>query len=421
MPESAGAPQGRNQSATAHTQAAEPEPPAAPTTSRGVLVALIGSQVGLHGAMTGLRMAAPLQALDDGHSAWRVGVLLALFAAAPVLTALATGRMTDRHGYHRPARLAGIVTVLGILFAVGATWLDGLARFGALAIAACLVGAGANVVMIAVQRTAGAAARNSVERVRLFSWLGLAPAMANVIGPVTLGFVIDLAGFRAAYATALVMPAAAWWCMRRVPRSARPVPARGQGGQTRRSLELLAAPGVRRLLVVNWLLSTCWDVHAFAVPILGHGLGYGAATIGLVLGSFTLSVTGVRLVVPMLAHRVREVAVIRGAMLGTALVFAAYPFAGSPWTMGLCAVLLGLTLGSVQPMVMSTLHRLTPEDRHGEAIAFRTMAINASSTVMPLVFGATGAVVGAAALFWIVALAVGGGNVIARGLEPTAR
>ena len=37
--------------------------------------------------------------------------------------------------------------------------------------------------------------------------------------------------------------------------------------------------------------------------------------------------------------------------------------------MGGCAVLLGLTLGAVQPMIMSTLHHLTPDGRHGEAIA----------------------------------------------------
>jgi hypothetical protein len=41
-------------------------------------------------------------------------------------------------------------------------------------------------------------------------------------------------------------------------------------------------------------------------------------------------------------------------------------------------------------MVMSMLHDLTPDQRHGETLAFRSMAINASSTVMPLIFGATG-------------------------------
>ena len=49
-----------------------------------ILVALIVGQVGMHSAMAGLRMAAPLQALREGYSAWSVGLLLALFAPAAV-------------------------------------------------------------------------------------------------------------------------------------------------------------------------------------------------------------------------------------------------------------------------------------------------------------------------------------------------
>ena len=57
-------------------------------------------------------------------------------------------------------------------------------------------------------------------------------------------------------------------------------------------------------------------------------------------------------------------------------------------TMGACSLLLGLALGMVQPMVMSMLHQITPEHRHGEAVGLRMMAINASSVAMPMLFGA---------------------------------
>jgi hypothetical protein len=65
-------------------------------------------------------------------------------------------------------------------------------------------------------------------------------------------------------------------------------------------------------------------------------------------------------------------------------------------------------------MVMTTLHHLTPSDRHGEAIALRSMTINASSALMPLLFGAVGAAVGASALFWLMGAAVGAGSWQAR-------
>jgi MFS family permease len=378
-----------------------------------VLLAFIVGQMGLHATMAGLRMAAPLQALREGASAWTVGVLLALFAAAPVVLALHAGRLADRHGYHRPVRIAVAMAIGGALLAVLSTFSTGPLHFGLLCVAAMLSGAGANMGMLTIQRTAGLTAKDSTERVRIFSWLAVAPSFSNVIGPVAVGFAIDAAGFRAAYLLMLVLPLATLAAARQVPEAEPPVaePA------TRTSWDLLGMPGMLRLLAVNWLLSMCWDVHTFAVPILGHERGFSASTIGLVLGTFTLSVTGVRVFLPLLAHRLEEVKLVRGAMIGTAVVFVLYPMATNPWLMGACAVLLGITLGCVQPVIMSTLHHITPDHRHGEALAFRSMAINASSTLMPLLFGAIGAAVGAAVLFWAVGGAVGAGSWAARRLD----
>jgi MFS family permease len=379
------------------------------------LIALIVGQLGLHSAMAGLRMAAPLQALREGNSAWAVGLLLALFAAAPVLLALHAGRLADRHGYHRPVHIAAALTAFGMLLAVLSTQFGGAWHFGLLCAAATFTGSGANMGMLTIQRSAALAARDATERVRIFSWLGIAPSFANVVGPVSVGFVIDAGGFAAGYVLLLALPLATLLSARSVPRSPRPAATPGPPAP-RTAWDLLAAPGMKRLLAVNWLLSMCWDVHSFAVPILGHDRGFSASTIGLILGTFTLSVTGVRLFIPMLAHRLQEAQVVRAAMLGTGVVFALYPLAPTPALMAGCAVLLGITLGAVQPMIMSTLHQLTPEQRHGEALAFRSMTINASSTLMPLVFGAAGTVVGASALFWAVGGAVGAGSWMARRL-----
>jgi MFS family permease len=75
-----------------------------------------------------------------------------------------------------------------------------------------------------------------------------------------------------------------------------------------------------------------------------------------------------------------------------------------------CAVLLGLALGSVQPMILAKLHQLTPSHRHGEAIALRSMTIGLASAAMPLLFGVAGAAIGAASLFWAMGAAVALGS-----------
>ena len=64
---------------------------------------------------------------------------------------------------------------------------------------------------------------------------------------------------------------------------------------------------------------------------------------------------------------------------------------------------LGIFLGAVQPMVMSALHQMTPEERHGESLGLRLMAINASSVAMPMLFGVLGVWMGVGSVFWLVA------------------
>lgn len=399
--------------ATPAAQAPTAAPTAAHSARQGrVIVALIAGQLGLHAAMAGLRLAAPLQALREGYSPWAVGLLMALFAAAPVLLALHAGRLADRHGYHRPVYLAVAVATAGMLLALGSGLARGHLQFALLCAAATLTGAAANLGLLTVQRTAGQAARDATERVRIFSWLGVAPSFANVLGPVAVGLMIDAQGFSAGYAMLLLLPLLSLLPARLVPRLQTPAGARapaGAAGHNGSAWNLLRVPGMKRLLGVNWLLSMCWDVHAFAVPILGHERGFSASTIGLVLGTFTLSVTLLRLLLPLIARQLQASWVLPAAMVGTAIVFALYPLATTPLTMAACAAVLGLTLGTVQPVMLNTLHHLTPGQRHGEALAFRSMAINASSTLMPLLFGASGAVLGAAVLFWTVGAAVGAG------------
>lgn len=85
--------------------------------------------------------------------------------------------------------------------------------------------------------------------------------------------------------------------------------------------------------------------------------------------------------------------------------------------MALCAATLGLALGAIQPTILATLHQVTPRERHGEALAFRSMTVHTSMTAMPLLFGAIGASAGAAVLFWVMAAALGLGGLQARRID----
>lgn len=386
------------------------------------LARLIAGQICVHASMAGLRLAAPLLALREGHGAAAVGVLVALFALTQVFLALPAGRYADRHGLRRPVGYAVAVACCGAgLAAVFPT-------FAVLCLAALMAGGAAGAATIAVQRHAGRAVHDATQLKQVFSWLSIGPAVSNFIGPFFAGLAIDhlgstpgsLEGYRAAFALLAALPLLSWWCvsgLRELPAQA-PAP----GAVPSRAWDLLRESPFRRLLIVNWLISSCWDVHAFAVPLLGHERGLSAAVIGTIFGAFAIAATAIRVLMPFVARRLRERAVMAVAMLLTAVLFAVYPWLHSAWAMGLCSVLLGLVLGTGQPMVMSLLHQITPTHRQGEALGLRLMAINASSVFMPLLFGSAGAVIGVSGLFWVVGAAgLGGARLAWRiGGEPAA-
>ncbi|MFT4194135.1 MFS transporter, partial [Ottowia sp.] len=179
--------------------------------------------------------------------------------------------------------------------------------------------------------------------------------------------------------------------------------------------DLLALPPLRRLLLVNWMQAAAWDVHTFVLPILGHERGLSASAIGALLGAFAVAAALVRMALPKIAARLAEWQVILASTLVAAAALALYPLAPGFATMALCSVVLGVALGAVQPMVLSLLHHIAPPARQGEAMALRVMTINLSSFLLPMLFGAVGAVTGVAGLFWLVAAVLGAG---ARAVVP---
>ena len=385
------------------------------------LLRLIGGQIFLHSTLAGNRMAAPLWALGAGYSPAAVGVLLALFGASQMLLAVPVGRYVDRHGMR-----------VAILASVAAACLGGLLAmiwpvFGVLCLTALLTGGATAATVIAIQRQVGRLSSGGADLRRSFSWLAIGPSISNVIGPLAVGFLIDHAGpspgsqqgFQAAFALMAGVPLVTWWLLRHVLRASQVTPASSMQPQAplRQTLQLLRHPGIARLMLVNWLISSSWDVHSLVVPFIGVARGLSASQIGMILGAFALATGLVRLLLPLLAERVSEWALITGSMLVNCALFVLYPMLPSALAMGLCSFLMGVALGVVQPMVMSMLHQITPHALHGQAIALRLMTINLSSVLMPVLFGTAGVVVGVSVVFWTVGALVGLGSHAAWGLR----
>jgi len=351
--------------------------------------------------MAGTRMAAPLLALQLDYDKAAVGLLLALFALPQVFFALPAGRWADRRGVKIPVRASVAVATVG--GAGAAFW----PIYPVLCVTAVCAGAGIAAASIALQRHVGRTARTPAALKHAFAWLSMAPALANFIGPLVTGLAIDHAGYRAAFALLAALPIVGWLCIRSTRESTTDVASAVTSGT---SWNLWRQPAFRHLLILNWLTAASFDVHGFVIPVLGHERGFSASVIGIILGSFAIAAAIVRIAMPTMASRMREWKIIAAAMACAALFFFVYPFAHSAIAMALCSAAIGMSVGSVQPMVMSLLHQTTPSHRHGEAFAMRLLLINASSVAMPVVFGAAGGVIGISSLFWLMGVAIGLGS-----------
>jgi MFS family permease len=359
-----------------------------------------------HVVLSGSRVTVSLDALARGASPFTVGVLMALFALLPTVLALPAGRWCDRAGVKRPMRLGAAGLIVG---AALPALVPGMPTLFA---CAAIVGVSFMAFQVAVQNATGHIGEPG-DRARNFSLLALGYSISGFLGPLVAGLAIDHVGFRAAFGVLAALPVAASLVLARralaLPRGARALGARGGGVRA-----LLGHRTLRRVYAINVLYAVGWDLHTLFVPVYGAQLGLSASQIGTVLSVFAAATFVVRLAIPVLIHRFREEHVLAGALFLASAVYFALPLAEGALALAVLSFVLGLGLGSGQPMVMSLLHTHAPPGRVGEAVGMRMSLVQSTSVAVPLLFGAVGASLGLAPVFVLVGLFLAGGGVLAR-------
>jgi predicted MFS family arabinose efflux permease len=359
-----------------------------------------------HLAFVGARMTTTLFALELGASEAVVGVLMSLFALLPMLLSISAGRLIDRVGPQRP--LAVSLAVLALSAAVPFAF----PRLETLYLSATLLGVSFMYVHIAMNSVFGAHG-SPEQRAVNFSWLALAFAISNSIGPLVAGYAIDGFGHASAFLVLACFPAVAFLLLWRRKRPL-PRPEHVPLGKRARVLDLLRIPGLRHTFWVSLLLATGWDLFTFLIPLYGTRLGLSAAAIGVILATFAVATLTVRIAMPVLVKKLRQWVIIFAALAISGSCYLLFPFAQGVTLLMLLSFVLGLGLGSAQPVIMSLLYAASPPGRQGEAVGLRTSLLNGSHTLIPLASGAASAALGMAPVFWALAALLLGGAWFAR-------
>lgn len=346
--------------------------------SRTLRLLLIG-MICLHASMAISRIAASLWVLNAGYGEWSVGLLLSLYSAGPMLLSWWAGGLSDRYGFHRPMRIAvGLAVFGGLAPAIHPS----LASIG---LGSLLTGTASSIGAIAVQRAAGRLSEQGANLKRVFSWIAIAPAVSNAIAPAISGALLDYSGFVTTLLVAAVIPACALYVCVKVP--VENLGLRGTQASLREAIDLLSIKAYRRMLLLNLVTISSWDAHLFVVPVLGHAQQLSATQIGIVLGVFSAASILIRMAIVRWAEAFKEKTAMRVAVVIAMLGFLAYPWLEGFRLMLVGSACLGMSLGSVQPMLLSSIHQVTPDGRQGQALGLRSMALNGINLVMPSSFG----------------------------------
>jgi MFS family permease len=360
-----------------------------------------------HTAFGAARVTGSLYALSNKASAFTVGVMMALFSLVPMLLAVRAGRWLDAVGPRKPLLLGTGLMSAGIV--LPAAFPYAVADIAPLLVASALVGTGFLYLQMTIQHLVGEQAAPE-RRAEAFSYLALGFSTSGLIAPVTSGLLIDTIGHRPTFAVFFVVLLVALALLVSKRKSLADRRGQAAAGGERALFDLFRHREVRDVLIASGLISMSWDLQTFMVPVYGTRIGLSASEIGLVLGSFAAATFAIRLAMPAIARSFREWQVLTFTLFTGALAFALIPFFSTLLPLAACTFLLGLGLGAAQPNVMSLIHARTPAGRVGEALGLRTTLMNGSHVVLPLVFGAFGAVVGAGMAFWIMAVLLSGGG-----------
>ena len=368
-------------------------------------------------ARSTLATVVPLYAVAQGLAPVWVGLLVALPNALPVALGTTAGRHVDKGGAGRWLLVgaAGMASAPAMLVAVPTV--------PVLALAQLVLGAFQLAAVLAAQAFVASLSRDEAYE-RDFATYGAVMSAGRLMGPLLAGVAIDLAGFRAGFAAALVgtlvtmIGAAALW--REAPAGSDEgalIGATGATGATGSASGAgVSAPApqrygarqawrvvaVRLAVVASAGVFVAISVRQAFLPVLLESEGFAATTIGAVLSLGSLASVTVRPFTPWIARRLGGVAptlVVTMSVVG--LGVGLLGVAGSLPLYALLSVMAGLGTGVGLPMSAVAIVRRVGYGERATALGLRLASNRGAQLSAPIVVGAVIGATGFAAGFGV--------------------
>lgn len=369
-----------------------------------------------HVVVQALRPLTTLYAAEAGANPLEVGVIAAAFGFSPLLLAVPAGRLADRRGPRLPVVWGSVGLALATALSGLLPAAKGKATLAVLVVAQGLSGIAQLYVIVALQ-AATAAIGEPRERDHHFGLFSFWVSLGGFVGPLIGGVLADRVGLRSTFllfGLAGLAPAALGRGLAALAlRGA--APDRGPMSAWR----LLRLPGMPAAMSASMLVLFANDQLATYFPLYAADAGLTAGTIGFALALRSAAAMVVRLLLDPAIRRFGRPAVLAASLLSAGLPIAAVPLTRDAFALTALLALTGFGLGVGQPLGMAAVSLAVPPAERGMALGLRLAGNRLSQVLSPLFFGALGASLGLAPVFWASSAILAVGTLSARYLpEP---
>ncbi len=357
-------------------------------------------------AMKGNRIVVTLFAVDLGAGPFQTGLLFALHGIFPLLLAVSAGRIADRFD-NRVLMFAGLAT-WGAAMLLPFFWPGMLTLY----VSSAFAGFTSMLFVLATQYYIGALTTPAT-RTKYFSYYAIGESFAQVAGPVMIGYAIDHWLHPRAFlllTIITVLTVAMLYAGRHLlPHTQKAKPATNE---PRNMSDLLKLPAMRAALITNAIVMIGWDLFNLYMPVYMRNLGFTATTIGYIMGTYGIAAIITRVAIPPITARWGVQRMIAVALAIAACGFVFVPFTVVPALLMVLSFVIGLGVGCGQPLSMTLAYNASPPGRAAECIAMRLAVSYGAHVFIPTAFGALGAAIGLAPVFWLCASSLMGGSVM---------
>ena len=347
----------------------------------------------------------PFYATDFGASPLTVGLLMAIFALAQLLSAPLWGKLSDRAG-RRPIIIGGqcLAGVAFVVFAFSNTvWMLFLSRM--------FQGIGAGT--LAATQAYVSDAVGPEERAKALGWITAATSAGVMIGPaiasLSVGYDRAAPGLIAAFLCLLnILFAWRWLPESSTRRAGQPVVP----SKLREDILRVLKRPAETVHVLIWIytggMMAFMAMNGVMALYLASRFGITEKTIGgfyVVVGFVSVIMRAV--ILGRFVARFGEVRTLRFGATALGLGMAIAPFAHTPWLFLLTILLIPSGTALLFPSTTSLVSRFADQEQVGKALGVQQAFGGVSRLLGPIWAGAVFQSVGEAVPFWI-----GGGLVL---------